>query len=101
MTLDLVLESNQDTGNGFERSTPFIVFLDTYADGWFVEYAYDTGAADEDTLNWKRWHSQPLQQHGELSWVLCYGSNGIKWRLNSGTRGASARVSSDIVNAFK
>ena len=86
-----VLNSNQDTGDPFGSNTPFVVFLDTYTDGWFVEYAFDNDAVeDKTTLNWKRYHNQSIQQHGELSHVLVYGMSEVLYRLNGGTQGATA-----------
>ena len=86
-----VLHSNQDTGEPFSNSTPFVVFLDTYTDGWFVEYAIDDDdVSDKDTLNWKRYHNQPIQEHGDLSHVLVYGMADVLYRLNGGTQGATA-----------
>ena len=86
--MELVLSSNQPTGEPFTSAIPFIVFLDTYTDGWFLEYAFTK--ADANQMNWKKWHSQPLQQHGELSRLLVYGVEGMSFRLNSGTVGATA-----------
>lgn len=82
---------NQDTGEPFELTAPFIVFLDTYTDGWFVEYAYDDPeVSDKDTLNWKRYHNNAIQEHGDLSHVLVYGMSKVLFRLNQGAQGATA-----------
>ena len=83
-----ILQSTESTGEVFETQTPFMVFLDTYAAGWFLEYAVTK--SDASQMNWKRWHHQPLQEHGELSHVLVYGATGMSFRMNSGTTGATA-----------
>lgn len=86
-----VLANNQATGEHFPSSRPFIVFLDVYTDGWFVEFAIDhEDVADKTSLNWKQWHNQPLQQNGDLSRVLVYGAKGMLYRMNGGTQGATA-----------
>ena len=86
-----ILLSNQGTGDPFRSSVPFSAFLDTYTDGWYVEYAIDDeNVDDKSTLNWKRYHDQPLQEHGDLSWVLVYGMRDVLYRINGGTTGATA-----------
>ena len=86
-----ILASTQSVGDPFSCNVAFFVFLDTYADGWFMEYAQDhDSVTDKTTLNWKKWHSQPLQQHGELSYVIVCGLKGVLFRMNSGTQGATA-----------
>ena len=86
--MDIVLEATETTGEDFSSSVPFMVFLDTHTDGWFVEYAVHKENKSE--MNWKKWHNQPIQEHGELSRVLVYGMRGVRYRLNSGNVGATA-----------
>lgn len=97
-----VLNNNEPTGNHFDSQRPFQVVLDVYTDGWFVEYAInDESVADKSTLRWKRWHNQPIQEHGELSRVLVYGSSGMLFRLNGGTQGATAFAEAVSIAIFK
>ena len=86
-----ILHSNEPKGEPFNQGTPFNVFLDTYTDGWYLEYAInDENVENKDNLNWKRYHSQPIQEHGELSHVLVYGMPNVLYRVNGGTQGATA-----------
>lgn len=70
-----------------------MVFLDTYTDGWFVQYGLKKeNAAD---INWKNYHDISLQEHGNLSKVVLYGTRfdlipDILFRLHGGTQGATA-----------
>lgn len=86
--IEQVLQSTEPVGEPFECNVNFIVFLDTYADGWFVEYALEKD--DPTDMVWKRWHNQPLQEHGELSYVIVCGVKQFRFRMNSGTTGATA-----------
>ena len=91
LSSDQILMADQDTGDPFGTSVPFIVFLDIYTDGWYVEYAANRDdIEDKNNLNWKRYHNQSIQQHGELSKVLVYGMPDVLYRLNSGAQGATA-----------
>lgn len=88
--MNQVLTATETTGDPFPNNATFIVFLDTYTDGWHVEYALDKeSVTDKTTLNWKKWNSQPIQEHGELSRVLVYGMDNVLYRLNGGTQGAT------------
>jgi len=83
-----VLTATQSTGDTFACNATFVVFLDTFAAGWFLEYAlYKPQTAD---IVWKKYHSQPFQEHGELSRVAVNGTNNMLFRMNSGTTGATA-----------
>ena len=87
------LESNKSTGDPFGSISPFVAFLDVYTDGWFVEYALDNESVeDKSTLNWKRWHNQPIQEHGELSRILVYGLSDVLYRFKGGTQGATGYI---------
>lgn len=94
-----VLKSTQTTGDPFRSLIPSWVFLETYADGWFVEYAVYRENPTE--MIWKRWHNQALQQHGELSRVLIAGGNDLRFRLNGGTVGATAVTSAYRLGLFR
>ena len=83
-----ILNDDQPTGDPFTSVIPFVVFLDIYTADWFVEYAIDK--EDPTDRNWKRWHDQPIQEHGELSRIIVYGVNNVVYRMNSGTTGATA-----------
>ena len=96
------LNATETTGDPFEHSTPFQAILDTYTDGWFVEYAVDhENVTDKTTLNWKRYHNQSIQQHGELSRVLVYGMDGVLYRFNSGTAGATGYIEPVRIGIFR
>ena len=89
--MDQRLHANQPVGDPFTTRFPIEVFLDVYTDGWYVEYAIDReDVTDKNTLNWKRYHNTPLQEHGDLSHVLIYGMRGALYRLKGGTQGATA-----------
>ena len=94
-----VLESSQSVGRVFPQDIPFIVFLDTYTDGWYLEYA--VYKEDPTKMVWKRWHDQSLQEHGFLSWVLAYGAEHLRFRVNGGTTGATAFISSTRISFFR
>ena len=94
-----VLQNDETVSEPFKQDTPFIVFLKTYTDGWFVEFAIHED--DPNAMVWKRWHDQPLQEHGALSWVLVYGDENLRFRLNSGTRGATAFLSATKIAFFR
>lgn len=81
-----ILNSTDSVSDEFNTSRPTKVFFDTYTDGWFVEYALET------SNNWKRYHNRPLTEHGEGSYIIVCGGDGLKFRLNSGTVGATAYI---------
>lgn len=86
--MERILEDNQPTGEPFEISVPFQVSLDIYTDGWYLQYAVTKKNPAE--MNWKNYHSQPLQEHGDLSRVVAYGVDGYSYRMHGGTVGATA-----------
>lgn len=83
-----ILESDDTTGDPFTTERPFFVSLDTYADGWFLEFAVTKD--NEANMNWKKWHTQPLREHGDLSHLTVVGVKGYSFRMNRGTQGATA-----------
>ena len=86
-----ILESTQTTGDPFPSLTNFVVKMDAFTTGWFVEWAIDhDNVTDKSTLNWTRYHDQPIQQHGALSRPLIYGAENTLFRVNGGTAGATA-----------
>lgn len=87
--MEQVLLATETTGREFDSNITFIVFLDIYQDGWFVEYCLKKDNPVQQI--WKRWHTHPLQQHGDLSRVVVFGSEkDTLYRLNGGTVGATA-----------
>ena len=89
--MEQILTTTDTTGEPFSCNVMFFVALDTYADGWRVEYALDhDDVTDKNALNWKHWHSYTLQQDGDLSYVMVCGLKGYLFRMNGGTAGATA-----------
>ena len=94
------LKADQPVGTIFKERLPFLAFLDIYTDGWFIEYAIDhESVEDKSTLNWKRYHNNPIQEHGELSHVTVYGlsnpfdsDENVVYRFNGGTQGATGYI---------
>lgn len=94
-----ILEADQPTGTPFQTQLPFMVSLDTYADGWFLEYAVTK--PDPTEMVWKRWHTQPLREHGDLSHVNVLGMKDYSYRMHGGTVGATAFRSTIELKVFK
>ena len=94
------LQSNETVSDTFTSRFPFIAFLDVYTDGWYIEFAVDNPTVtDKSTLNWKRYHNQSIQQHGELARPLIYGlsdpfdrETNVLYRFNSGAQGATGFI---------
>lgn len=87
----LILTSEQTVGRHFSFIGTFKVLLDVYTDGWHVEYAVNIDSVvDKNTLNWKKYHNQPIQNEGELSHPLIYGMPDVLYRVKGGTKGATA-----------
>ena len=91
-----ILTETQTTGEVFDSRTPFMVFLDTYTDGWFLQYAANKENAAN--INWKNWHEVSLREHGDLSYAVVYGSRwqitpDLVFRMHGGTVGATAFIS--------
>ena len=85
--MEKILDATDTVGMVFESQVPFKVFLDTFAEGWFLEFCYTKD--DPADRVWKRWHSRPIQEHGEGSHILVYGMEDVRYRLASGTVGAT------------
>ena len=99
MSASQVLKSTQDTGDTFRRATPFTVKLDTYTDGWYLEYAIKK--ENENNLIWSRYHDTPITQHGDCSSVYCDGGENYMFRMNGGTQGATAFTSDVYTRGYR
>ena len=93
-----ILDTTDTVSDPFKSRVPFVVFLDTYADGWFVQYAVTKETSTD--MVWKNWHTHAITENGEGSRILVYGMEGVSYRLNSGTAGATGYRSDVDVSVF-
>ena len=47
--MEKILTATQSVGIPFSCNVSFLVFLDTYADGWHIEYAQDHDSVTDKT----------------------------------------------------
>lgn len=88
MTKDLILSSTQDIGDIFDSNLPFMVYLETYTDGWFIEFA--RRATPDADKNWTKYHERPFESSPGREFLIFPGSKDLVFRMNSGTQGAVA-----------
>lgn len=88
--MEQVLQATETTGKVFQRTTPFVVALDVYTDGWKLQRAFKK--PDSDTLIWKDYTGWSLEEHGDRSRLRVTPSTNERWRMHGGTAGATAYI---------
>ena len=99
MATQILAATDTTTGTVFESEVPFMVYFETFTDGWFIEFAHK--ATPDASKHWVRFHERPFESSAGCEFRIFPGVKGLVFRMAGGTTGAVAYRSNVLLSVFR